>query len=90
MMMNQSSPILLEPMLWLFKNLKVYFLQADDHNSPQIESTIQGLTTFLDENHEYLLQKLKESDKALDGRTSLSLEVLLTRNFPCNNCIVCL
>jgi len=38
------------------------------------ESTIQGLTTFLDENHEYLLQKLKESDKALDGRTSLSLE----------------
>lgn len=36
---------------------------------------MQGLTTLLDENIDYLLLQLEEKDTFLDGRTSLSLEV---------------
>lgn len=38
------------------------------------ESTMQGLTTVLDENLDYLLQQLEEKENFLEGRTSLSLE----------------
>jgi len=36
---------------------------------------MQGLTTVLDENLDYLLQQLEEKENFLEGRTSLSLEV---------------